>query len=422
LPNRIAFDSYDLTNQLVREKCVRSTQQTPPIISAKLFSAGKQIQFLETLKRLRFSGQLVFTSSKEEQWVFYLYLGQIMYATGGVHPVRRFQRNLAVHCTQMLVNTNRSTLQQDLVGLNATASTLCWEYKLLSLWVAQKKITSQQASNMIQAVVAEVLFDLAQAMRVIYQINPDNSLSNPLVLIDVHEALAKLQQSWQVWRNSMIADYSPNSAPLIKQPAEMRKRTSDALYQRLAQLLNGQRTLRDLAVQMQQDVVQVIRSLLPYIQWEWVELMSIPDLPSPVDTPVPETPRSQAESKGSLIACVDDSPLVRQTMQSLLSAAGYQFLGVDDAMRAFGILLARKPDLIFLDLVMPNANGYEICAQLRKLACFRNTPIVILTGNDGIVDRVRAKLVGASDFLSKPVDAGIVLSVIRKHLKQGVQA
>lgn len=109
-------------------------------------------------------------------------------------------------------------------------------------------------------------------------------------------------------------------------------------------------------------------------------------------------------------------------MQSLLSAAGYQFLGVDDAMRAFGILLARKPDLIFLDLVMPNANGYEICAQLRKLACFRNTPIVILTGNDGIVDRVRAKLVGASDFLSKPVDAGIVLSVIRKHLKQGVQA
>jgi chemotaxis family two-component system response regulator PixG len=87
-------------------------------------------------------------------------------------------------------------------------------------------------------------------------------------------------------------------------------------------------------------------------------------------------------------------------------------------MRAIATLLARKPDVIFLDLVMPNTNGYEICSQLRKLACFQDTPIVILTGNDGLVDRVRAKLVGASDFLSKPIDADIVLNTIRKHLKQ----
>ena len=67
---------------------------------------------------------------------------------------------------------------------------------------------------------------------------------------------------------------------------------------------------------------------------------------------------------------------------------------------------------------MPNANGYEICSQLRKLSVFRNTPIVILTGNDGIVDRVRAKMVGASDFLSKPVKQEVVLEVIRKYTKQ----
>jgi chemotaxis family two-component system response regulator PixG len=105
-------------------------------------------------------------------------------------------------------------------------------------------------------------------------------------------------------------------------------------------------------------------------------------------------------------------------MEALLVAAGYQFVGVNDALRAFSILLTRKPDLVFLDLVMPNTNGYEICSKLRKLPSFQNTPIVILTGNDGIVDRVRAKLVGASDFLSKPVDAETVLGVIRKHLRQ----
>jgi chemotaxis family two-component system response regulator PixG len=396
---------------------VRNVQQAPPLASASLFTAGKQIRFLESLKRLRFSGQLVFTSSKEEQWVFYLYLGHIMYATGGPHPVRRWQRNLDAHCPQWL--TYRPTLQHDLTNLKATDSGLSWEYQLLSLWVTQQKITSEQAAKIIRSVIAEVLFDLVQAMRVIYQINQDDLLPKPLVLIDIQEAIAQVQPYWRVWRNPTIADYSPNAAPIIKKPEELRQRTSQAAYQNLTQLLNGQRTLRDLAVQMKQDIVQVTRSLLPYIQWELVELISISDLPSPVDTPIPETPRPSAESTGSLIACVDDSPLVRQTMESLLVAAGYRYLGVDDAMRAFAILLARKPDLIFLDLVMPNANGYEICAQLRKLSCFRDTPIVILTGNGGIVDRVRAKLVGASDFLSKPIDAGIVLGVLRKHLKQG---
>jgi chemotaxis family two-component system response regulator PixG len=173
---------------------------------------------------------------------------------------------------------------------------------------------------------------------------------------------------------------------------------------------------------MRRDVVEVTRSLLLYIQLGLVELVNIPDLPAPVNTPVRKTPATVAMPTGPLVACVDDSPLVCQTMEALLVAAGYRFVGVEDALRAFSILLARKPDVIFLDLVMPNTNGYEICSKLRKVSFFRNTPIVILTGNDGIVDRVRAKLVGASDFLSKPVEAGTVLSVIRKHLEQGVQS
>jgi chemotaxis family two-component system response regulator PixG len=105
-------------------------------------------------------------------------------------------------------------------------------------------------------------------------------------------------------------------------------------------------------------------------------------------------------------------------MDKILVTANYQFLGVNDPLRALAILMARKPELIVLDLVMPNANGYEICSNLRKLSFFRNTPIVILTGNDGLIDRVRAKMVGSSDFISKPVNADIVLSTIRKHLKQ----
>ncbi len=399
-----------------------TVKENPPVVSSKLSTALKPIRVLETLKPLRFSGQLAFTGSKEQQWVFYLYLGQIIYATGMTHPVRRWQRNLAIHCPQ--IDVHGSTWQRDLASIDAATLTTCWEYQLLCLWVAQQKITREQAAKTIRSVMAEVLFDVAQAMPLTYQTKSDKPFSMELVLIDVEQAIAEIQSLWQAWQNPLLVNYSPNKAPIIKQPEQLRKRRSADVYQTLTKLLDGQHTLRDVAVETKRDVVAVTRSLLPCIQLGWVELTTIPDLPIPLPTPVqrgvPETPPpARTAPTGPLVACVDDSPLVCRTMEGLLTAAGYRFVAVNDALRAIATLLARKPDVIFLDLVMPNANGYEICEQLRKISCFRNTPIVILTGNDGFVDRFRAKVVGASDFLSKPVDAEMVLSVVRKHLEQG---
>ncbi|HEY9880045.1 MAG TPA: response regulator, partial [Leptolyngbyaceae cyanobacterium] len=70
------------------------------------------------------------------------------------------------------------------------------------------------------------------------------------------------------------------------------------------------------------------------------------------------------------------------------------------------------------DLIMPGTNGYEICGQLRKVSLFKETPIIILSGNDGLVDQVRARLLGATDFLSKPIEPVVILSIIQKHLGQ----
>lgn len=395
-----------------------TVKETLPFFSIDSFTASKHIRFLESLKRLRFSGELVLTDPKGQQWNFYLNLGSIFYATGGTHCVRRWQRNLAVYCPQMLAHS--LVLPHELAGFNAVTITTDWQYQRLWLWIEHKKITSEQAAQMIRAVVTEVLFDVAQARRAVHQINYDNFLATtPLVSIDVQQAIVEVQQLWQSWQSVQLAEYSPNSAPTIKQLKQLQQRTSPQVYQSLTKLLDGQHTLRDLALLMKRDVLQVTRSLQPYIRAGLVELQHIPDLPTPVSPPVPKTPATPAASSKPLVACIDDSPLVCQTMQTLLVAAGYEFVGVEDALRAIAVLLARKPDAIFLDLVMPNTNGYEICSKLRKLDCFRNTPIVILTGNDGIVDRVRAKLVGASDFLSKPIDAGTVLSVLRKYLERG---
>ncbi|MBD2451531.1 response regulator [Nostoc sp. FACHB-152] len=117
-----------------------------------------------------------------------------------------------------------------------------------------------------------------------------------------------------------------------------------------------------------------------------------------------------------LVACVDDSPTICRSLEEILSQQGYRFVGIQDSLTAVLKLIKSKPDFIFLDLLMPKVNGYEICSQIRKTPSLKDVPVVILTGKDGIVDRMRAKLVGATDFLGKPVESEKVLNVLHKYL------
>jgi chemotaxis family two-component system response regulator PixG len=390
--------------------------QNPLVI--KDFNAAKQAEFFETLKQNRFSGQLILTNPKGEKWYFYFYLSRIIYATGGIHPVRRWRRNLFTHVPQ--IASQLSTVQVDLANIAPEKLRVCWEYELLCLWVEQQKVTREQAAKMIRASLVEILFDITQGTAVACELKPEILLTPRLVLIDAEQVIPESQQLWQAWQEAKISDRSPNLAPVIRHPEQLQQKTSPQVYQTLSQLLDGQQTLRDLSIRMKRYVLPVISSLLPYIGMGVVELVNVPDYASPIAPQAPSTgtPSQGSAEKVPLIACVDDSPLMCQTMEKILMAASYQFVGINDPLRAIAILLARKPDLIFLDLVMPNANGYEICSQLRRMTFFKDTPIVILTGNDGIVDRVRAKMVGSTDFISKPVDPDLVIETIRKYLRQ----
>ena len=380
------------------------------------FTATKQIELFESLKESRFSGQLVVSDTHERAWVMYLYLGRIVYASGGVHPVRRWRRHVVAYCPERLADSE--ALKLALAEIAREESRISWEYQLLSLWIDQNKITREQATKVIRASVIEVLFDVTQAMEIDYETVPDNLLTTRLILIDAEQVIKEANKLYQAWQSAKVADRSPDLAPIIRQPEALRSKTPPQVYQNLVQLLNGKQTLRDLSIRMKRDVVTVTRSLLPYIQMGLVQLVKVNDIPPPTSTPAAQKLFKDKTPRRLTIACIDDSPVICQTMEKIITEAGYNFIAEMEGLRAIAVLLSRKPDLIFLDLVMPNTNGYEICSQLRKLSFFKNTPIVILTGNDGIVDRVRAKMVGSTDFLGKPAKAEQVLATINKYVVQ----
>jgi len=144
-------------------------------------------------------------------------------------------------------------------------------------------------------------------------------------------------------------------------------------------------------------------------------VMSMPSESATVaNSAIPTQPvHSERQSSAPLVAYIDDSQLDSLMMGNIISQAGYRYLTIQNSLEALPLLLEHKPDLIFLDLVMPIANGYEICSQIRRVSAFKNTPVVILTSNDKIVDRLRAKIVGATSFLPKPITPEKVISLLK---------
>ena len=384
------------------------------VITINEFTAAKQSRLFGLLKQSQFNGQLHLAAHSNE-WTFEFYMGRLLYVMGGKQPMRRWYRYVKCFCPDLYVEL--STLKTELSklsNLEGNQNISCWEYLLLGFWYNQQKISREQISKIIQSIFVEVFFDISQAREVEYQVKPENGLSNQLLLVNADTMIYKARSLWQSWLDAKLGDRSPDLAPIIRHPLELKKQVPDTLYRTLTMMLTGQLTLRDLSIKVNRDIVSLSASLLPHIQQGTVELIEIDDLGSPIPPPKP----IDQSPKGPLIACIDDSPAICRALEKVLGTADYQVHCIQDPLRAIAVLLSKKPALIFLDLVMPGTNGYELCSQLRRISSFKETPIVILTGNDGMIDRVRARMVGASAFLSKPINPHQVLSVIERQLSK----
>jgi twitching motility two-component system response regulator PilG len=122
---------------------------------------------------------------------------------------------------------------------------------------------------------------------------------------------------------------------------------------------------------------------------------------------------ANTSQSSTLVACIDDSKAVQKQVKMTLEAGGYQVLGILDPTLALKQLSQHQPVVIFMDINMPNLNGYDLCSLLRKSERFKDIPIVMLTGRDGMIDRVRAKLVGATDYLTKPCDPNKLITLAK---------
>ncbi|MBH8555934.1 response regulator [Nostocaceae cyanobacterium CENA357] len=140
-------------------------------------------------------------------------------------------------------------------------------------------------------------------------------------------------------------------------------------------------------------------------------------IPNNINSPVERVTAATVTAKKTYkIVSVDDSPTILQEISRFLESENFTVVAIDDPLKAVMSIIRHKPDLILLDLNMAGIDGYELCRVIRNNSMFKHTPIIFVTGYKGIVDKVKARLVGASGYLTKPFTRAELLKIVFMHL------
>jgi twitching motility two-component system response regulator PilG len=150
----------------------------------------------------------------------------------------------------------------------------------------------------------------------------------------------------------------------------------------------------------------------------FIPVASVVQHAAPSSQPGKEVAHS-TQSPGKYIVIIDDSPTVRKIVETRLRREGYEVDGYHDGMQAFQAFAqpgARLPDLIVLDIGLPNMDGYEVARRLKRHAMFQHTILLMLTRCDGVIDRLKGRLAGAKVYLTKPFRTQDLVAIIREQL------
>jgi two-component system, chemotaxis family, response regulator PixG len=372
---------------------------------------------LNHVKANAFTGNAIVQVTGAPSWMLSFAGGRLAAIGGGIDAVGRWTRNLA------------------LASLNMPAELLVKSTNREEIFLNSNKFAQEWA-------VKEVLFDIIQLSqnqgdRLTCQVIPSQSSlasSNSLPLLDLQPLLQETIRAWKEWQSKGLTAYSPSFFPIVKNLAQIDSCEHIEEIRYLLDSIDGRRSLRGLAIHHQQKLIDFTLTILPFLKTGAIALIPDPKItskvvptPQPNGVPVGEQKSTvfnltnnlsdpKPDTLPPLIACVDDSILVYKNLEKILVNSGYSSYGIQDPLKIIPALIKNKPDLIFLDLVMPVTNGYEVCEQIRKTPSLANIPVVILTGSDGLIDRVRSKFVGANGFIGKPATAESVHKALDKYL------
>ncbi|TVU55121.1 MAG: response regulator [Arthrospira sp. PLM2.Bin9] len=283
------------------------------------------------------------------------------------------------------------------------------EYGYLWLLLEKNTITPSQGRSILHGMICETLFDLLSLHHGAFNFEMGPPLAPQLMTLQISPVLAKIMKQVQEWKTFHPHIQSPNQCPLIIELDKLKQAVRPNVFEILTHWADGKTSFRQIARYLNRDIVTVTKAIYPFVQQGFVQLRF------PESEPMSHF-RSRSESKVPRIVCIDDDRVIRETVELILTEQGYEATAIGHPLKALSQIFQLKPDLILCDIAMPELNGYEICAMLRSSSAFRETPIIMLTGIDGFIDRLKARMVRATNYLTKPFSEGELVTLVENYV------
>jgi twitching motility two-component system response regulator PilG len=374
---------------------------------------------------------------------FHLQGGQLLYATHTLEPFERLDRYLRrlSHTVTTLGREIRAQVrvqfeQDEDIPRNTTLAPPLADYQAIGWLLEKGYVTGEYGAWLLQQLSQEVVENYLLLKGDLQHLFLPSGLPqiygwrSPIPVI-----LETCEQRLQQWRCFLPQISSSYQRPYFFGGTQARQKLSPEQQQRLGSMLKGF-NFRQLAALLNQDELILAQRLYPLVRGGSI-LVREPQTPfdrlprftsppqGPLTCPAPialELGESILQSRGGMdrrvhkIVCIDDSPIVLAEIDRFLDSDRLAVTTVDDSLKALRTVIRLEPDLILMDVSMPNLDGYKLCGLLRKHPRFRDTPIIMVTGNKGVINRAKAKLSGATDYMTKPFNQNDLTQMVFRYL------
>jgi twitching motility two-component system response regulator PilG len=121
----------------------------------------------------------------------------------------------------------------------------------------------------------------------------------------------------------------------------------------------------------------------------------------------------EEDFQGVKVLVIDDSKTIRRSAENLLTKEGCDVITATDGFDALAKIADSRPEIIFVDIMMPRLDGYQTCALIKNNSEFKKTPVVMLSSKDGLFDKAKGRIVGSDRYITKPFSKEELLGTIR---------
>lgn len=403
---------------------------------------------LENLKEYIFSSNNCWLEVEYNSITYDFYFAEekLIYASNSALPSERLDRHLKrlTYIDKTIDKKVRNQAHSQVENLNKESASLPAEYLVIE-WLINKSIIQQETGKLLLSYLTK---EVCESFLLITNLTKDNFRQKKhrlsfLFQFDLDAINKECDNNLENWKLFSKQIQSLYQRPYLFKIDEANKQISLEQQKKLSSILKGFNFLQLEAI-LNQDKLEIAKKLYPLIVSKTVILRepqppfnklpnfdkllkSIKNKPDKNITKYLEKDEDKeitissitppiSNQKAYKIVCVDDSPVILQSITNFLSQDNLTVVPVNNAAKALIMITKVKPDLILMDIGMPNIDGYQLCTLIRKHSIFHDTPIIMVTGNKGIINRAKAKLSGATDYMTKPFTQEDLLTMVFRYL------